>query len=183
MTTDETGYCGCGCGERTAIAKDTNRSKSRVKGKPIRFVSGHNRRLVPSQRTKRLVRSDGYIKVYEPAHPNANGWGYVSEHVVVAARALGRPLPLGAVVHHVNGNKSDNRPGNLVICPDNAYHRLLHVRTDAMRACGDPTWRKCDFCKQYDAPGIVAVGKRAMHKECVRAYRRQLKERKRPFPE
>ena len=50
------------------------------------------------------------------------------EHIVVAERALGKPLPKGAVVHHVDGQQWNNEPSNLVICPDQAYHMLLHRR-------------------------------------------------------
>lgn len=74
----------------------------------------------------------------------------VLEHVAVAERALGRPLPPGVQVHHVDENKSNNGPGNLVICPDQAYHELLHIRQAAMDATGDPDKRKCKFCKEYD---------------------------------
>lgn len=52
----------------------------------------------------------------------------IREHILVAAKALGKPLPIGAVVHHVDGNKSNNKTSNLVICPNDAYHKLLHKR-------------------------------------------------------
>lgn len=54
---------------------------------------------------------------------------YRMEHVVKAEKALGKPLPAGAVVHHMNNNVLDNdTPFNLVICPDQSYHMLLHRR-------------------------------------------------------
>jgi HNH endonuclease len=58
------------------------------------------------------------------------------EHTHVAEQALGKPLPEGAQVHHINHKKTDNRPCNLVICPDAAYHALLHKREKALISMG-----------------------------------------------
>ena len=67
----------------------------------------------------------GYVSVYMPDHPSANNVGYVHEHRIVAEKALGRKFKRHECVHHINGDKQDNRNENLLIC-DRKYHRWLH---------------------------------------------------------
>lgn len=115
-----------------------------------------------------------------PEHPAAHKNGYVYEYRVIAEVALGRYLPASAVIHHVNGDESDNRPCNLVICQDAAYHRVLHGRTNAYRATGNANALPCNFCHVYDVPANMTIRERssrsygvhAYHAECRNAYRK-----------
>ena len=67
------------------------------------------------------IDSNGYIKV------KVNGKN-TYEHILLAEKALGRPLPKGAVVHHTGARHDNHGPFKLVICPDNEYHSLIHQR-------------------------------------------------------
>lgn len=99
----------------------------------------------------------------------------VDEHILIAEKALGRKLPEGVEIHHVDGNGFNNSPNNLVICPDSAYHNLLHQRQRAFDACGNYNWRKCPYCKQYDDPAnlVFHKGNQPAHLTCKSAYLRE----------
>lgn len=122
----------------------------------------------------RTIRTS-YFAIRMPQHPRADSRGRVMEHIVVAEMALGKPLPIGAVVHHVNENHYDNRNENLVICENRAYHALLHARLRALKECGNPDWRRCNFCHKYDDPANLRRGNRTQifHDGCVKAYHKR----------
>lgn len=64
-------------------------------------------------RKQTIDLANGYRAVYAPDHPNANTSGYVLEHRFVMSRVLGRALHEDESVHHLNGDRRDNRPDNL----------------------------------------------------------------------
>jgi hypothetical protein len=137
------GLCECGCGRPTNIAKSTNRAWGHVKGQPVRFLRGHLKR----QRTHLHV----YLKRWVNGSTKA-------AHIVVAEAAIGKQMPIGAQVHHVDGDKQNNRPANLVICQDAEYHMLLHARQRIVAAGGHPdVHRICGRCKALKTiPEMVA---------------------------
>lgn len=93
-------------------------------------------------------------------------------------KVLGKKLPLFSVVHHVDGDEANNSHTNLVICEDQRYHCLLHQRTDALKACGCASWRRCKFCGKYDAPNNLRICSYSYrdtvtHAECERRSSRE----------
>lgn len=76
----------------------------------------------------RNIDKNGYVLVYAPAHP-FNRRGYVYEHRLVMEKEINRILRPEEVVHHANGNPSDNRIENLFVFANNdehiRYHRML----------------------------------------------------------
>jgi hypothetical protein len=117
---------------------------------------------------KKSIRSAG------EGSPDSSGYWRLTRNgervrrsVVIVEAALGKRLPGGAEVHHVDGDRSGDRPGNLVACESRGYHTLLHQRSRALRACGHANWRSCNACKTYDAPeNLVFYARATFHPRC-----------------
>lgn len=70
---------------------------------------------------------DGRTRLYLPDHPNADAKGYILRARFVASQKLGRPLREGEHVHHVNCDRTDDRPENLEVM-SHSEHARLHGR-------------------------------------------------------
>ena len=118
----------------------------------------------------RYINDQGYVMIHPGRPLRSAPKRYLREHIVIAEKILGKPLPLGAEIHHVDENRSNNTPSNLVICQSKAYHKLLHYRMRALKACGHAHWVKCEYCGIYDDPRNMYIRKgRAggYHNYCV----------------
>lgn len=75
----------------------------------------------------RLRSSHGYPKVrVGRQHPLADGHGYAYEHDIVLASAGVPDVGPGQVIHHCNGDRTDNRLENLLVL-DRAEHSREHA--------------------------------------------------------
>lgn len=119
------------------------------------------------------------------SYPQTSKGGTVRRlHVVIAEKVLGKPLPKGAIVHHLDGGRLNNAHSNLLICPSQAYHLLIHARERAYDACGNANWRKCAYCHAYDDPARMYIRKdkptkNAWHMACKQRRENELRALKR----
>lgn len=96
--------CMCGCGERVAKPQS-------------RWCPGHNPQA-PAELRFDAHKGRWIIFGRDGRH---HLWARV-----VAAGSLGRDLLPGEVVHHINNDKTDDRPENLQVFASHAEHAALH---------------------------------------------------------
>jgi len=56
---------------------------------------------------------------------------YKLTHRLIVEKVLGRLLKREEIVHHVNGDRKDNRHSNLLVC-DSKYHNSLHWKMSGL---------------------------------------------------
>ncbi len=78
----------------------------------------------------RSKTSGGHITILSPEHPFATRAGYVMEHRLVMEEYLGRYLEEDWVIHHIDGDKTNNLLLNLMLLPDRAVHSRVHFEAN-----------------------------------------------------
>jgi len=79
---------------------------------------------------ERLDNRDGYVEVFSPDHPRANAEGYVRRSIPIWERYHGKPFPEDRVPHHMDGDPTNDSPGNVIsLLP--SEHSMLHIQTRA----------------------------------------------------
>lgn len=86
------------------------------------------KRKNPNKRAyKGRIFISGYWYLYMPSHPNAIKQGrYIAEHRYVAEQKIDRYLTKNEIAHHINGNKSDNRPENIEVVTISDHCKLTY---------------------------------------------------------
>lgn len=88
---------------------------------------------------QKFVDSEGYVRVYvgpptseKRIYQFHNDYcGSIREHVLVMEQSLGRALEKGEVVHHIDGDKRNNRLQNLQLMSVDE-HNACHAANDSL---------------------------------------------------
>ena len=102
---------------KSAIALGYSTYCSRVCSNPAR---GRALDANPNWKGGRFLRSDGYVAV------RVSNVGYRLEHDLLVESSIGRSLRSNENVHHLNGDRSDNRVGNLELTTRSRHIKEHH---------------------------------------------------------
>jgi endogenous inhibitor of DNA gyrase (YacG/DUF329 family) len=79
-----------------------------------------------------LHNPQGYVKIWEPSLDPRRSW--VLEHRYVVEQAIGRKLRADEHVHHVNGDRADNRLENLEVIDPTSHQSITMAAALERRA-------------------------------------------------
>lgn len=114
-----------------------------------RIISGEGRWMIPAPS---FYKGKRYIKNR-----------YIYEHRFIMEKKIGRLLNKNEIVHHINGNKLDNRIENLKVM-DKHTHYLKHIKNKTYINL------VCDYCRKIFKRELRQYKKNNRHNFCCLSH-------------
>lgn len=98
-------------------------------GKRRGKFSPHNKgkKQQPKSLGSFYINSSGYVEDWIGKHTiEDRSSGYYREHRLMVELDIGRKLSDKEIIHHVDGDKTNNLLSNLYLCEDDKHHRNIH---------------------------------------------------------
>jgi transposase len=95
---------------------------------------------------KRLIRENVQLRVGKASGDKNPQWKggqvetmhyYRRQCYEVSAICLGKPVPRGYIIHHVDENPKNNNPRNLILFPSQKHHARFHQKVLSLRIPAD----------------------------------------------
>lgn len=110
------------------ILKHVFCSRACAKTYTSKRMSNMNKELNPTrmtEKTKNKIRVARILSSNKKSYPKLNGKHI---HRIIAEKKLGRKLKPEEVVHHIDGDKQNYDPKNLIVLASQSEHAKLHQK-------------------------------------------------------
>ena len=119
----EHNFCSRACAKKFTSKRMTNYNKTENK---MNTPEGWSQEQKEAVRERELQNKPSKGKAYKKFHGR-------HEHRVNAEKKLGRKLKPGEVVHHIDGDKQNNEPENIMVFKNQIEHAKYHKQQEVMQ--------------------------------------------------
>lgn len=156
------------CGEDCFVSKCLS-----AKGAVAICSQGCNAKRKSLAHTGRKRRNaNAYIVVHRPDHQMSDKAGRLLEHRLIMAEHLGRLLEPREVVHHKDGNRSNNAIDNLDLMSGRKEHAAVHAKESELYQLRQQGQLRCSACREikpldrFDIGNTMRYGRKNQCKVC-----------------
>lgn len=91
-----------------------------------KFTDEYVEKFQDKNKGKKHKSVNGYILIKNYTHQNRNSHNEILEHILVMSKHINRPLTKSEIVHHIDGDRTNNKIENLYLYKNRKEHQEGH---------------------------------------------------------